>query len=42
LAKRGNLVRGVFSLLQHTLPIDAQNHPALIGDAQQTEKKSAK
>jgi hypothetical protein len=31
-----------FSLLQRALPIDAPNHPALLGDAGRTEKKSAK
>jgi hypothetical protein len=31
-----------FSLLQLSLPIDATNHPALLGDARRTEKKSAK
>jgi hypothetical protein len=29
----------VFSLLQRALPIDATNHPALLGDARRTEKK---
>jgi hypothetical protein len=33
-----------FSLLQRALPIDAPNHPALLGDARRGEqkKKSAK
>ncbi len=31
-----------FSLLQRALPIDAPIHPALLGDARLTEKKSAK
>jgi hypothetical protein len=33
------LVHSFFSLLQRALPIDAPNHPALLGDAGQTEKK---
>jgi hypothetical protein len=31
-----------FSLLQRALPIDAPNHPALLGDALRPQKKSAK
>jgi hypothetical protein len=32
-------VHSFFSLLQRALPIDAPNHPALLGDARRTEKK---
>jgi hypothetical protein len=31
-----------FSFLQRALPIDAPNHPALLGDARGRGKKSAK
>jgi hypothetical protein len=37
--KRGNLELVFFSLLQCALPIDAPNHPALLGDALGRGKK---
>jgi hypothetical protein len=39
IAKMRQLGTCFFSILHHALPIDAPNHPALLGDARSTEKK---